>query len=82
MRRLQGGMLVLFLFIPVILSMTELFSAEQKKNQDGQRPVSFSQDIQPLFTKMTCDSLGGTLHAKTTPEGIVFMATGLRQQQA
>lgn len=51
MRRLKGEMLLLFLFIPVILSMTELFSAEQKKDQDGQRPVSFSQDIQPLFTK-------------------------------
>jgi len=51
MRSLQGGVMLLFWFIPVILSMTELFSAEQKKIQDGQKPVSFSQDIQPLFTK-------------------------------
>ncbi len=50
MRRLQGRVL-LFLFIPVILSMTKLFSAEQKTNQDGQKSVSFSQEIQPLFTK-------------------------------
>ena len=51
MSRLQGGMLLLFLFIPVILSMTELFSAEQKKSQDGQKTVSFSKEIQPLLTK-------------------------------
>jgi histidine phosphotransferase ChpT len=44
--------------------------------ETGWRP----ENIQPLFAKMTCDGLGGTLHAKTTPDGIVFMATGLRQQ--
>lgn len=51
MRRLQGGVLLLFLFIPVILSMTELFPAEQKKNEVSQKSISFSRDIQPLFTK-------------------------------
>jgi histidine phosphotransferase ChpT len=46
--------------------------------ENGWRP----ENIQPLFAKMTCDGLGGTLLAKTTPDGIVFMATGLRQQSA
>jgi hypothetical protein len=46
--------------------------------ESGWRP----ENIQPLFAKMTCDGLGGTLLAKTTPDGIVFMATGLRQQSA
>ena len=44
--------------------------------ESGWRP----ENIQPLFAKMTCDSLGGTLLAKATPEGVVFMATGLRLQ--
>ncbi|MCU0731631.1 MAG: histidine phosphotransferase family protein [Hyphomonas sp.] len=44
----------------------------------GWRP----ENIQPLFTKLTCDGLGGTLHAKTTQDGVVFLATGLRQQSA
>ncbi|MBK8198562.1 MAG: hypothetical protein IPK75_09340 [Acidobacteria bacterium] len=46
--------------------------------ENGWRP----ENIQPLFTKLTCDGLGGTLHAKTTPDGVVFMATGLRQQSS
>jgi histidine phosphotransferase ChpT len=44
--------------------------------ESGWRP----ENIQPLFAKMTCDSLGGTLHAKATADGVVFMATGLRAQ--
>jgi len=44
--------------------------------ETGWRP----ENIQPLFAKMTCDSLGGTLHAKATADGVVFMATGLRAQ--
>jgi histidine phosphotransferase ChpT len=44
--------------------------------ESGWRP----ENIQPLFAKLTCDGLGGTLHAKATPEGVVFMATGLRPQ--
>jgi histidine phosphotransferase ChpT len=46
--------------------------------ESGWRP----ENIQPLFAKITCDQLGGTMHAKATPDGIVFMATGLRQQSA
>jgi len=44
--------------------------------ESGWRP----ENIQPLFAKMTCDGLGGTLHAKTTADGVVFLATGLRAQ--
>lgn len=44
--------------------------------ESGWRP----ENIQPLFAKLTCDSLGGTLLAKATPDGVVFMATGLRPQ--
>jgi len=44
--------------------------------QGGWRP----ENIQPLFAKMNCDSLGGTLLARTMQDGVVFMATGLRSQ--
>jgi histidine phosphotransferase ChpT len=44
--------------------------------ESGWRP----ENIQPLFAKLTCDGLGGTLLAKATPDGVVFMATGLRPQ--
>jgi len=42
--------------------------------ESGWRP----ENIQPLFTKITCDELGGTLHARQGPEGVVIMATGLK----
>jgi histidine phosphotransferase ChpT len=50
----------------------------------GEEPESGwgPENIQPIFAKMTCDSLGGTLIAKQTPDGVVFMATGLRLQTA
>lgn len=44
--------------------------------EGGWRP----ENIQPLFAKMTCDNLGGTLTARLTPDGVVIMATGLKQQ--
>lgn len=43
----------------------------------GWRP----ENIQPLFAKLTCDSLGGTLHARQMADGtVVFMATGIKPQ--
>lgn len=43
----------------------------------GWRP----ENIQPLFAKLTCDSLGGTLHARQMADGtVVFMATGVKPQ--
>lgn len=42
--------------------------------EGGWRP----ENVQPLFAKLTCDSLGGTLHARSGPEGVIFMATGLK----
>ena len=45
--------------------------------EHGWRP----ENIQPLFAKLTCDSLGGTLHARQAPDGnVVFMATGIKPQ--
>jgi histidine phosphotransferase ChpT len=44
--------------------------------EHGWRP----ENIQPLFAKLTCDGLGGSLTARHTPDGIVFMATGLHPQ--
>lgn len=42
--------------------------------ENGWRP----ENIQLLFAKMTCDSLGGTLHARQGPDSVVFMATGVK----
>lgn len=43
----------------------------------GWRP----ENIQPLFAKLTCDSLGGTLHARQMADGtVVFMASGVKPQ--
>ncbi len=42
--------------------------------EGGWRP----ENIQPLFTKLNCDSLGGVLQARQAPEGVIFMATGIR----
>ncbi|WP_213272538.1 histidine phosphotransferase family protein [Hyphomonas sp.] len=45
--------------------------------EHGWRP----ENIQPLFAKLTCDGLGGTLHARQAPDGtVVFMATGIKPQ--
>lgn len=45
--------------------------------EHGWRP----ENIQPLFAKLTCDSLGGTLHSRQLPDGtVVFMATGVKPQ--
>ncbi len=45
--------------------------------EHGWRP----ENIQPLFAKLTCDGLGGTLHARQAPDGtVVFMATGIKAQ--
>lgn len=44
---------------------------------NGWRP----ENIQPLFAKLTCDGLGGTLHARQAPDGsVIFMATGIKPQ--
>lgn len=45
--------------------------------EHGWRP----ENIQPLFAKLTCDSLGGTLHSRQLADGtVVFMATGVKPQ--
>lgn len=45
--------------------------------EHGWRP----ENIQPLFTKLTCDSLGGTLHARHVTDGpVIFMASGIKPQ--
>jgi histidine phosphotransferase ChpT len=44
--------------------------------ENGWRP----ENIQLLFTKMTCDNLGGSLTARATPDGVVLIATGLKPQ--
>lgn len=42
--------------------------------EGGWRP----ENIQPLFTKLNCDSLGGSLSARHGAEGVIFTATGVR----
>ncbi|MBY9065405.1 hypothetical protein K1X12_00755 [Hyphomonas sp. WL0036] len=45
--------------------------------EHGWRP----ENIQPLFAKLTCDGLGGTLSARQTADGsVVFMASGIKSQ--
>ncbi len=44
--------------------------------ENGWRP----ENIQLLFAKMTCDGLGGTLHARQGPDSVVFMATGIKPE--
>lgn len=42
--------------------------------ENGWRP----ENIQLLFAKMICDSLGGTLHARQSADNVVFMASGVK----
>jgi len=44
--------------------------------EDGWRP----ENIQPLFAKMICDSLGGELTAKEGEETIIIMVAGIRAE--
>lgn len=52
--------------------VAEALRGEEPEN--GWRP----ENIQPLFAKLNCDTLGGTLHAKQNTDGVIFMATGLK----
>ncbi len=39
-----------------------------------------AENIQPYFSRLICDSLGGELHARQSADAVIFMATGLRNQ--